>query len=130
VSIEHWLAWALAATLCLYAAGVGFLYVAGRRSEARALAGFIPDCIVLLGRLVRDGRIPIARKLVLAGVLGYLSVPLDLVPDFIPVAGQLDDAILVAWALRAFVKNGGRDLVNEHWPGPEASLRAILRMVG
>jgi uncharacterized membrane protein YkvA (DUF1232 family) len=85
--------------------------IAGQRSDARALAGFIPDCVVLLRRLLRDPRIPRWRKVFLALVLVYLVFPIDLVPDFIPIAGQLDDAILVALALR-----GLGPFVREHWP--------------
>jgi uncharacterized membrane protein YkvA (DUF1232 family) len=114
--------------LSLYALFVGALYIAGRRTEARAVAGFIPDCIVLFRRLLRDPRISRARKLLIIGLIGYLAMPLDLVPDFIPVAGQLDDAILVALVLRAVLRGGGPQAVREHWPGPKDSLRVILRL--
>jgi uncharacterized membrane protein YkvA (DUF1232 family) len=114
--------------LSIYALLVAALYIAGRRTEARALAGFIPDCIVLFRRLLSDSRISKARKLLIIALIGYLAMPLDLVPDFIPVAGQLDDAILVALVLRTVLRGGGPDLVREHWPGPEDSLRVILRM--
>jgi uncharacterized membrane protein YkvA (DUF1232 family) len=66
----------------------------------------------------------------LALLAGYLALPFDLVPDFIPVAGQLDDAILVGLVLRSLVRAAGPDLVREHWPGPEESLRAVLRLAG
>jgi uncharacterized membrane protein YkvA (DUF1232 family) len=59
---------------------------------------------------------------------GYLAMPLDLVPDFIPVAGQLDDAIIVALVLRAVLRAGGPELLREHWPGPDASLNALVRL--
>ena len=117
----------LGIALALYALFVAVLYVAGRRSEARALVRFIPDCVVLFRRLLGDARISRRRKWLLAAVIGYLALPLDLVPDFIPVAGQLDDAIVVALALRVVLRGAGPELVREHWPGPEDTLRLILR---
>jgi uncharacterized membrane protein YkvA (DUF1232 family) len=123
-----WLLVAAAVTLALYAALVAALVLAGRREGARAFAGFIPDCVVLLRRLVADERVPRSRKLLLVAVMGYLAMPIDLVPDFIPVAGQLDDAIVVALALRSLLRSTGPELAREHWPGPEASLKALLRL--
>ncbi|RKQ87010.1 uncharacterized membrane protein YkvA (DUF1232 family) [Solirubrobacter pauli] len=119
---------AVAATLLIYAGFVLVLVAAGRRQDARAFAGFIPDCIVLFRRLLGDARVPRRRKLLLAALVAYLAMPIDLVPDFIPVAGQLDDAIIVALVLRAVLRSGGPELLREHWPGPEASLRAISRL--
>ena len=121
---------AAAVLLALYAGFVGVLLVAGRRGQARALAGFVPDCAVLFKRLLGDARVPRRRKLGLGLLAVYLAMPLDLVPDFIPVAGQLDDAILVALALRSLVRSAGPEIVRRHWPGPEESLQAVLRLAG
>ena len=112
----------------VYAAFVVALVVMGRRDEARTMATFIPDCIVLVSRLARDPRVPRRRKLILIALVGYLALPIDLVPDFIPVAGQLDDAVIVALVLRYFVQSGGEPLIRELWPGPEQSLALILRL--
>ncbi len=125
--MPDWLIVAVAA-VALYAAFVVGLLVAGRRGEARALAGFIPDCLVLLKRLLADARVPRRRKLVLGLLVGYLAMPIDLVPDFIPVAGQLDDALVAAAALRYALRGGGAELIAEHWPGPEESLAVVLRL--
>jgi uncharacterized membrane protein YkvA (DUF1232 family) len=73
-------------------------------ADARALARFVPDCVVLLTRLVRDPRVPRRSKVLVAALLPYLALPFDLIPDFIPVVGQLDDAILVAFVLRRVVR--------------------------
>jgi uncharacterized membrane protein YkvA (DUF1232 family) len=117
----------VAAVAALYAALVIALIATGRRTHARAIAGLIPDCVVLSKRLLRDPRVPRRPKLLLAASAAYLAMPFDLVPDFIPVAGQLDDAIVVALALRAVVASAGADIVAEHWPGPPSSLRLLLK---
>jgi uncharacterized membrane protein YkvA (DUF1232 family) len=125
------LTWTLVAVgvfLLLYAAVVLALVIAGRRESARALAGFIPDCIVLCGRLLGDPRVPHRKKALLVALTGYLALPFDLVPDFIPVAGQLDDVVIVALVLRSLLRGGGEPLVREHWPGPENSLALVLRL--
>lgn len=116
--------------IVLYLTFVAVLLVRGRRHDARALAGFIPDCVLLLRRLLGDERVSRRGKLLLLGLIGYLAMPFDLVPDFIPVAGQLDDAILVAFALRLVMREAGPDLLREHWPGPAPFLNLILRLAG
>lgn len=119
----------LAVLGALYGSFVVALLLLGRRSDARALAGFIPDCLVLFKRLLADSRVPATRKAILVAVVAYLALPLDLVPDFVPVAGQLDDAILVALALGLVLRGGGRALLDEHWPGPPQGARLIARLV-
>jgi uncharacterized membrane protein YkvA (DUF1232 family) len=90
--------------LGLYAIFVAVLILLGRRQEARALAGFIPDSLMLFKRLLRDRRVPLSSKVLLGAMVLYLAMPFDLVPDFIPVAGQLDDVILVAWVSPLFAE--------------------------
>jgi uncharacterized membrane protein YkvA (DUF1232 family) len=96
----------------------------------RALAGFVPDCLVLFKRLLREPELPRRHKVVLAVLVGYLAMPVDLIPDFIPVIGLVDDALFVALALRVLVRGAGPELVRRHWPGPEGSLRVVLRLSG
>ncbi|MEA2458830.1 MAG: hypothetical protein QOC95_1802 [Thermoleophilaceae bacterium] len=124
-----WL-WIAVAAIVLYALFVLALMLTGRRTQARAVAGFVPDCAVLFKRLAADPRLQRRHKVAVVLLTGYLVMPLDLVPDFIPVAGQLDDAVLVALVLRWVLRGGGEELVRAHWPGPVSSLAVLLRMAG
>ena len=90
----------------------------------------MPDCAILFSRLARDPRVPLRAKLLLGVLVGYLALPFDLIPDFIPVVGALDDAIVVAIALRLVVRTSGAEIVRDHWPGPEVSLGTVLRLAG
>jgi uncharacterized membrane protein YkvA (DUF1232 family) len=117
----------LVAAMLVWALFVGLLVLAGRRGQARALARLVPDCLVLLGRLVRDPRLSRTDRAAIIAVLAYLALPFDLVPDFIPIAGQLDDAIIVVLLIRRLRRTITRDVVREHWPGPDESLEVLLR---
>lgn len=123
----EWVLAGIGASLAAYLLFVLALVLSGRRSDARAVGGFVPDCLLLVRRLLSDPRVPRRRKLLLWALLLYLASPVDLVPDFIPVAGQLDDAVIVALALRLLVR-GRRGLVAEHWPGPDSSRDVVLRL--
>jgi uncharacterized membrane protein YkvA (DUF1232 family) len=128
--IPFWPWGLLLIALAAYLVGIAALIAASRREDARALAGFVPDCAVLVSRLARDKRISRPRRAALFIVLGYLAIPIDLVPDFLPGIGQLDDAVLLGLALRLIVRGGGAELVRQAWPGPEASLTLVLRAAG
>jgi uncharacterized membrane protein YkvA (DUF1232 family) len=104
------------------------LLLLGRRRDALDVARFLPDCILLFKRLLRDDRVPRRAKVVLGLLVPYLLMPFDLVPDFIPVAGQLDDAVLVAVAIAYVARSAGRDVVEDLWPGSERGLRVILSL--
>ena len=116
----------LAAYLLVILAFMG----AGRHTDARALAGFVPDCVTLFSRLLRDPRVPGRSKILVAALIPYLALPVDLIPDFIPVAGQADDAILVALVLRILVKRTDAVVLRELWPGPDRSLFVVFRLAG
>ena len=116
--------------LVVYAAFIVALIIAGRGRDARDVARFIPDCIVFVRRLVGDPRVPLRHKLLLGALVGYLAFPIDLVPDFIPVAGQIDDLLLVVLALRVVLRASRGELLREHWPGPGSSLAFVRRLVG
>jgi uncharacterized membrane protein YkvA (DUF1232 family) len=125
-----WLAVSAGVVVVLYALVVLALVLLGRGSHARALARFVPDCAVLFGRLARDPRVPRRYKILLFVLVGYLALPFDLIPDFIPIAGQIDDAVIVALALRAVVRRAGPELIREHWRGPTASRTFVERLCG
>lgn len=80
--------------------------------------------------MLRDPRVPRRPKATLWLLLPYLASPIDLIPDFIPVLGHLDDAALIAVALAYVIRRAGRDTVEELWPGSERGLAAVLRLAG
>jgi uncharacterized membrane protein YkvA (DUF1232 family) len=102
------------------------LLLLGRRHEAHDVVRFIPDCIVLLKRLLGDERVPLGPKLAVGLLVPYLVLPFDLIPDFIPIAGQIDDAILVAIVIAYVSRRAGRQVIVELWPGSERGLQIIL----
>jgi uncharacterized membrane protein YkvA (DUF1232 family) len=104
---------------------VAVLLLLGRGRDAREVARFVPDCIILFKRLLRDPRVPRRGKLAVALLLPYLALPVDLIPDFIPVVGQLDDAVVVAAVIAYAARLCGSDLIAELWPGSERGLRVI-----
>jgi len=130
MSSLHWILLAAGSVLLVYAGLIVALIVAGRRESARDAARFIFDCIVLVRRLLGDPRVPRRHKLLLGALLGYLALPFDLVPDFIPVAGQVDDVLAVVLALRVVLRGSGSELLHEHWGGPASSLALVLRFAG
>jgi uncharacterized membrane protein YkvA (DUF1232 family) len=130
MNLWQWILISSGIVLGVYAAFVLALVLAGTKQQARAVAGFIPDCVVLFKRLLGDPRVSRRNRWLLAVMILYLGMPFDVLPDFIPVAGQLDDAIMVAWVLRHVLASTGPALISEHWPGPQESLNVMLRMVG
>ncbi len=82
----------------------------------------------LVWRLVRDPRVPARSKAALVMVAGYIASPVDLVPDFLPALGQLDDIVLIAFALDQILNRVPEELVREHWDGEEDVL-ALVRQI-
>ena len=121
---------AVGAVVVLYAVGVAILVVLGRRSAARAVAGFVPDCAVMFKRLLARPDTAWWERPMLVVLVAYLLSPLDLVPDFVPVAGQLDDAVIVVLVLAVLLRRHGEAAIRAAWPGPESSLRMVLRAAG
>ncbi len=90
----------------------------------------LPDVIRLLERLATDRTLPRGVRIRLALLFGYLAFPLDLIPDFIPVLGYADDAIIVAVVLRSVVRRVGIGPLQQHWPGSPDGLAAVVRLAG
>jgi uncharacterized membrane protein YkvA (DUF1232 family) len=88
----------------------------------------LPDLLRLLRRLAADRSLPGGVRVRLWLLLGYLAIPVDLVPDFVPVLGYADDAIIVAWVLRSVVRRAGPGAVQRHWPGSQDGLDAVWRL--
>ena len=128
VSSWYWLPIGVGAAVALWLLLVGALLAFGRKEDARELLAFIPDCVILVKRLLGDPRVPHRAKAVLISLFVYLVMPFDLVPDFIPVVGQLDDAIVVAVVLAYVVRLAGRDVVEELWTGSDRGLRVVLAL--
>jgi uncharacterized membrane protein YkvA (DUF1232 family) len=90
----------------------------------------LPDLLRLLRRLAADRNLPRGVRVRLVLLLAYLAIPIDPIPDFIPVLGYADDAILVAVVLRSTVRRAGVDAVRAHWPGSEDGFAALRRITG
>jgi uncharacterized membrane protein YkvA (DUF1232 family) len=118
---------ALAIVFLLYVALVVGLIVSGRKLAAKELARLLPNLIRLFRDLAKDPRVPRGAKVVLAVAAVWLVSPIDLLPEFIPVVGPLDDAVVAALALRYLIRRAGQDVVREHWRGDPATLDAIFR---
>ncbi|TKJ20112.1 YkvA family protein [Blastococcus sp. CCUG 61487] len=97
---------------------------------AREALLLLPDVVRLVRRLAADGSLPRGVRLRLWLLLGYLLLPIDLVPDVIPVLGYADDVVVVAWALRSVIRRAGRDALTRHWPGRPAGLAVVCRLAG
>ena len=114
------------ATLALLGA-LAALALAAIKRKARTLAGYAPEITILCARLVDDPRVSPFDKLKLRALAWYLGLRLDLIPDFVPVIGRLDDALVVALAIRTALKSADADLIRQHWPGPQPAPNSILR---
>jgi uncharacterized membrane protein YkvA (DUF1232 family) len=103
------------------------LVVAGRRSAARELATLIPNLVVLFRGLLGDPRVPRSSKVWIWIAIVWFVSPIDLIPEFIPVAGPLDDAIVAALVLRHVLKRTDRQVLSDHWRGDRGTLEFITR---
>jgi uncharacterized membrane protein YkvA (DUF1232 family) len=118
---------ALAIAVALYACLVVALILAGRRSLAREVALLLPNLALLLKDLIRDPRVPRSSKVLLWIGVVWVASPIDLIPEFIPFLGPLDDAVVVALILRRLVKTAGREVIEEHWRGDPVTIARLMK---
>jgi uncharacterized membrane protein YkvA (DUF1232 family) len=90
----------------------------------------LPDLIRMLRRLAADDTLPRRVRVILCVLLVYLLLPIDLIPDFVPVLGYADDAIIVAIALRFLAHAAGPESLGRHWPGTPDGLTAVRHLAG
>ena len=118
----------------LWLALIVALYWLGRRQDdptrLKDILRLVPDVIRLFRRLASDSTLPKGVRVRMVLITGYLLLPFDLVPDFIPVVGFLDDAVLVVWALRSITRSAGAEALERHWPGTPEGLRALRLIAG
>jgi uncharacterized membrane protein YkvA (DUF1232 family) len=101
-----------------------------RRGSLRQAFRLLPDVLRLVRRLASDRTLPRGIRVRLALLLAYLALPVDLIPDVIPVIGYADDAIIVIAVLRSVVRRAGIDPVRAHWPGTEDGFSVLMRLTG
>ncbi|HLU73730.1 MAG TPA: DUF1232 domain-containing protein [Nonomuraea sp.] len=101
-----------------------------RGNLLREALRLLPDVLRLVRRLAADPDLPRGVRVRLALLLAYLALPLDLVPDFIPVLGYADDAIIVVVVLRSVIRRAGLPAVRRHWPGTDDGFTALTRLTG
>jgi uncharacterized membrane protein YkvA (DUF1232 family) len=120
--------------LLLWLSLVGAVWMIGRnRIDERTLREalrLLPDVIRLLGRIAADSDVPRSVRVGLLALIGYVLLPIDLIPDFIPVLGFADDAVIVALTLRWVVRRAGGEVVTRHWPGTIEGLWAVQCLSG
>lgn len=123
----------VAGLVVVWAVLVVALYAASRRQDDpttfREALRLLPDVLRLLRRLVADPTLPRGVRWRLGLTLAYLALPIDLVPDVIPVVGYADDVVVVALALRSVVRRAGPDALDRHWPGTPQGLATIRRLL-
>ena len=90
----------------------------------------LPDLLHLIRRLAADRSTPRAARVRIWLLLGYLAIPIDIVPDFVPVLGYADDAIILSLVLRSVVRRAGAPRVRRHWTGTDDGLAALSRLTG
>ncbi len=98
------------------------------RSLAREAGAFLPDVVRLFRDVARDERVPRRVKVEVGLAAGYLLMPIDVIPDFLPGIGQLDDVAVIGWAVRRLLLGAGEGILREHWHGSDRGLEVLLQI--
>ena len=114
--------------VCLLALLIALRVAAPDQVRLQNAIRLLPDLLRLVHRLARDSTLPKGVRIRLGLLRVYLASPVDLVPDFIPVIGFADDAIIVALVLRSVIKHAGLPAVVQHWPGTAEGLSVLLQV--
>jgi uncharacterized membrane protein YkvA (DUF1232 family) len=109
---------------------VGLILIRPPGGLLREALRLLPDVLRLIHRLAADKTLPRGVRIRLALLLAYLAIPIDLIPDFVPVLGYADDAIIVTAVLRSVVHRAGLEAVRAHWPGTDEGFAAVARLAG
>ena len=126
----HTLLVALAIAIAVWALAVAALFVFGKPRAARELIALVPNLLRLFKGLLGDPRVPRRAKIALGIGAVWIASPIDLLPEFIPILGPLDDAIVAAVILRYLVRRTGREVIHEHWNGNPETLDRVLGLFG
>ena len=123
-----WWAWVLIGFGVLCASWMLLVLLAARLPEGslKELAGFLPDCVTTARRLRGDPRVPARAKFAIGFALVWVLSPIDLIPEFLPVIGPLDDVVVVALAFRYAARQVPRSLLLEAWPGNASTIERVL----
>jgi len=120
-----------ASLLAVWLSLVVLLLLARPRSGALGeVLRLLPDTLRLLRRLAVDPEVPRAARVLLWLLFAYLAMPIDLIPDFIPVIGYADDAIITCLVLRSVVRRAGSDARKRNWLGSDQGLAALRAAAG
>ena len=125
--MTHALLVAIGIAVVVWLVAVAALMVSGRTVEAKQLARLLPDLAALLRDLLRDPRVSRGSRVLVGIAIVWVISPIDLLPEFLPVIGPLDDVVVVALVLRHLVKKAGPEVVRDHWRGDPAMLERALR---
>lgn len=96
----------------------------------REVAAFLPSCVTVARRLRADPRVPLRAKVALGAAALWVVSPIDLIPEFLPVIGPLDDVVVVVLALRYAARQVPRAALLDAWPGEPRLLERLLRKRG